>query len=657
MNTAIASNRAGDVSKDSARQEWARIKVLIILLFVVAHVVVTACTTVPGYLSVDEVVYNLMAKNFSSSWTLSIWNGYEEFPSPELAWNFIIPCKGRLVPQYPHLFTILSAPFYSTAGFAGLFYANAAAYLGVLMFAYAIAKQLFHDHNLALNAVLILIFGTFAWEYSQAAWPHMSGLLFTMGTFYFGLRARDAGSSKQGYRFAIAAGLIAGLAPGMRVDCLLVLPCVMGMFFFARPCQMRGLIAFVLGALPGLLVLSWLNLAKFNLFLPVSYGGNLPFPTMFVFVAGAIALLIWAGSRPPLAGVLRRNMKSLLLVVVVGTAILAFLPLTGPIVQRVANDAYTQIVDIRHAGFRFKSPAMSRSVGGGILYMGAHKKALLQSMPFLCILLIPAICIVRGRTESTRLWCAAVIPIGVLGFFSFMPLEYGGLCLNLRYFLIALPFLAMLSAYATRYMVENWGMALDGTAISAVAVATGAAYFSITQVMSPTVDKLEMPLLTVPIVLAVALLLFAGFGEIRASRAGRFARQAAWVVLVIAMIWSGLTAWTYDYHHHRRQRVENYNTGETVRSLVPAESMFFTAPAIDPFMRIVESDNVRIGFPKRDGFRDFPKLVKFHLDHGRRVFAVFPATWWNEGKVRGLKSYEIRRMVDFPGLTLAEIGK
>ncbi|MDL1983384.1 MAG: hypothetical protein LWX54_04215 [Deltaproteobacteria bacterium] len=136
------------------------------LLFLIgfAHILISVFTIIPGYISIDEITYHRMTKSFSESGGLEIWNGYREYPSPELETRFIFARNGRLVSQYPYLFPVLSTPFYRILGYRGLFFINVIAFVGIVFFCYAIARKLFQDRNLALNSCFILIFATFSWE-------------------------------------------------------------------------------------------------------------------------------------------------------------------------------------------------------------------------------------------------------------------------------------------------------------------------------------------------------------------------------------------------------------------------------------------------------------------------------------------------------------
>ena len=139
-------------------------KIYLLLGLGIVHIFVTFSTIVPGYLVIDEIFYHWMAKNFSESYSLGIWNGYEEFQSPELVHPTFRIQDGRLVSPWPNMFPILVLPLYRLWGVFGLFVANSVAFLGLVAVCFAAAKRLSHDIDLALNACFILILATFAWN-------------------------------------------------------------------------------------------------------------------------------------------------------------------------------------------------------------------------------------------------------------------------------------------------------------------------------------------------------------------------------------------------------------------------------------------------------------------------------------------------------------
>ncbi len=247
-------------------------KFKICLLLLIAHILISLFTIIPGYLSIDEATYHVMAKNFSESGGFEIWNGYKEYPSPELESKFIFARKDRLVSQYPYLYPILCMPFYRIWGYHGMFFINVIAFIGIVFLCYAIAQKLFNDRNMALNACLILVLATFSWEYSQAAWPHATATLFIMAAFYVFTCSFYAKTIRAALLLSLTSGIIVGFAAGIRLDSIFVLPCFIFFFFFLKPWRPRLALAVFIGALPCLSILSATNYAKFGILFPLSYG-------------------------------------------------------------------------------------------------------------------------------------------------------------------------------------------------------------------------------------------------------------------------------------------------------------------------------------------------------------------------------------------------
>ena len=157
-----------------AMTDSGRIKLAIISLLMVLQVFYTVSLTRPAHFTLDEGVYHMMARSMARDGSLAVWNGYTETPSEELVFPLIRkdlrdPLVPRLVSQYPSVYAFIAAPFYMIGGFKGLFWINLLAFFGTAWTTAAIARRLYGDNSLALNAILILILGTFAWEYVQGS--------------------------------------------------------------------------------------------------------------------------------------------------------------------------------------------------------------------------------------------------------------------------------------------------------------------------------------------------------------------------------------------------------------------------------------------------------------------------------------------------------
>ncbi|MBI4962245.1 MAG: hypothetical protein HY913_03125 [Desulfomonile tiedjei] len=633
------------------------LKSALLIALAVVHVLITLYFTVPGYLSIDEAVNHFMAKNFSQTWGLEIWNGYGEFPSPELSSRFLTPRDGRLVSQYPYLFPVLAFPLYRMLGFFGLFVLNSICFVGVVALCFAIGKKLFHDVDLALNSCLILVLATFSWEYSQAGWPHATAMLFVIAAFYLAVSAYLSEGTRKAIYLAGAAGIVAGFAPGVRMDAFLVFPALILPFLFARPTRFAEAFAVAVGAVPGLSVLAVTNLKKFGQLTPLSYGDGSQIPVYTTLAFLAVVTAAWVVTRGPFVNRVRVHRNKILVAGVVAACLLAVLPETGPHVNQMLNNLYTSLIDIRALDPNYAMPAAGRTPGGGVIYLGAHKKALLQSLPFLAILMIPVVRILRGDKDFMPLSLLLLVPISVTAFYCYNPHEYGGLCLNYRYFTTLLPFVAILSAYAIRELGVQWGCPFRWSTFLLVSFATLATYFLLTEELTTDLQTLEFTLLLLPLLMAGCLLVLLAAGFLLKSEGANVLRSAGWVVLTAAMSWSAAVAFLYDYPRHRGQRAINYSIGGQALQVVPADSILFTAPFIDPFMRLIEQDRVRIALPSQDNFADFPKIVEFYLTKGKRVFAVFPNRFWTSLHDGALASYTVTPVLKFPGSYLGEISR
>jgi len=637
-----------------------QIKIYLLFGLALAHVLVTLFFIVPGYLLIDEVVYHWMSLNLARGEGFEIWNGYNEFPSLELYHQFIPPRGGRLVSQYPYLFTILAYPLYRVFGFLGLFILNSIAFVGVVAFCFLTARKLFRDDDLALNACLILVCATFAWEYSQAAWPHATAMLFVSGAFYLCVCSYCDEQRRGALIKAAAAGLIAGFGPAVRMDSILIFPAILMPFLFSRPWRPLEALLVGLGSIPGLLALAAMNYEKFGAFTPLSYGHREALPIALLACGTGPAVAAWVLTRSFCADFVHRHRSAMLLAAVVAASALALAPQTRTVLEKVATSAYVSVIDIRSLDPTLVRPAMTRSAGGGVVYLDAQKKALLQSLPYLAVLLIPVIRIAREDKDAAHLAMLFVMPLTTIAYYSYTFFDQGafegGLCINYRYYLPILPFLAVLSAYSLKEIARRWGKPLDIRISALIAFLTAAGYFMLVDKLSAKVNDMEFPLLVLPLLLAGFLFTILLVGELIKSRDIQVLRPTVWAGVIVAVVWASMVALFYDYPRHRNQRVVNYHLGESLRKVVSDDSIFFTAPTIDPYMRLIENDRVRIALPIADGFKDFPQLVQFHLKAGRHVYAAFPDAWWQQLRSGPLADYVIiPRLVPHPGNTVAEI--
>lgn len=413
----------------------ARAKVALLLILATAHILITLFYVVPGPLLIDEIIYHWSARDFTASGQLSVWNGYEERPSPELIHPFLSSHSGKLYAQYPMFFVFLAATFYKVWGYYGLFILNSIAFLITLGLCLATARRLFDDVDLALNSCLILVLGTFFWEYSQAAWPHMTSACFAMGALYLLVCAYMSDSKSSSVAAAAGAGILAGMGLGMRYDSIFVIPALLMPLFVSKRPRVAEVSAFSLATLPPLLLCAYINYLRFGVFSPVADGHITQAPGYILTYPLVAIPLAWCSSRLRIMDLAIKH-KTICLVAAFGALVVAMLiPTVRAALANWLHYANINVIDMTAFDANIIRPAMSRSPGGGVVYIGAQKKALLQSMPFLALLVVPIINLLRNDKDAPKLFMLMAIPITYIAGQAYTFLSNGtyegGLCLNL----------------------------------------------------------------------------------------------------------------------------------------------------------------------------------------------------------------------------------
>ncbi len=614
-------------------------KALIVLLCCGAVPLFSAFFAASGQLLIDEGIYRLMVHELATSGRLTIWNGYQEFPSPELVIPLARPHGGELAPQYPHLFAYVATPFYRLFGYHGLFVLNGLSYLGVVALCYGLARRLFDDGTLALNACLIFILASYGWEYSQASWPHALTLLTIVGAVYLAFMARDADTRLRTLSLAALAGLIAGLGIGLRLDAVFVFPTLLFLFLFNHPCRPLPALAVAVGALPAILLLAYINQAKFGVLSPFTYGavvgGNTSGVAAYLPLAmalAAIGLAVWALTREPVYRRVSAHPKSLILFVAGVAAVALFVPPVREAVVRLASGLYFLVVDLRIRDPLMIEGALSRGPTGGMIYIGSLKKSLLQSCPYLVILLLPLVHLLRRRDAMT-LAALFVVPAAfvlVYGYFHW----HGGLGLNLRYLLPVLPFGAILSAYAWRELCTGlsvgWRQAIQ---FSGIGLFFAYALLIVAGPMS--IGLQEHVYLSIPMVFAAV-----GLGlavTVSAVRIGSQAnlRGACAVAVTLGFVWAGLVGFTYDLPRAVGWRAVGVSLAEMFDPVIERDSLLFVRNP-DPFFGLLTDKHVRLALPDNDRMAGVRALADFHLDAGRPVYVWLDPDFEEIAADRGL---------------------
>ncbi len=600
-------------------------KYAIVFVLMALQVFYVLVITQPSHFSVDEGVYHMMARAMAQDGSLAVWNGYGETPSDELVYALLREdlrdgAAPRLVPQYPAIYAFIAAPFYMIGGYKGLFWINLLAFFGTVWATAAIARRLYGDRSVALNAVLFLILGTFTWEYAQGAWPHSLSMFMVAAAVLAGLVALDRESPGQATVWAAVAGLVVGIGAGIRYDAILVAPALALPFLFGSPPRVRPLIGLAAGLVPGLLLLAITNEAKFGIFSPFTYGTDSSgadsvhgYISMVAAVGTAVALA-WFATREPVCRHYAGRPLWIAAAGIVAVALIMLVPQTRALSWRLMQGALELLVDLR---FRpdIDEWGVSRTPTGGLVYGQWLKKALLQNCPWLVLLGIPAAGWLRRRDGRT-----AILFLVIGAFITLYSYHrwHGGLSLNMRYFLPILPLAVILAADAWKTLSSGIP---DGWRKTAVTLGLLTALpWSFLLLKDPELT-VEPVLLITPLAIAAALAAALILRTISAGRLRLAIGGAGLTLAAVGLAWAFSTAFAYDLLRSSASRAVNYRIGADVQTIVEPDAIVFSRYANR--VSVLIDDGIRLAFPRNDDFDDFRRLVDIHLAQGRPVYLAF----------------------------------
>lgn len=646
----------------------------LVILCIAAFVMAAALLMPAAYFTIDEAHYHLMADGLVDGFRLDIPNRLDAGAAPEMTPYLAVEANGYITSQYPHVYAFLAAPFEWAFGLRGLYLLNAAAYVVVIVVTYRIAVRVLRDQTTAALACGILAFATYSLQYAAAIWPHVLALAFGVVAVLAALRSNEDADGSVGLRWAGMAGLCIGIGIGVRLDVAFGALATAGLLMLERRWLVRGAV-YAAGTMPGLAALAAINFVKFGSPLPFSYGvdrgGNDGNVLQYLPIIAVLVLVFGAAMAPGLVQRWQRQHA--------GSRLAAYVPLVGAVIgllvlaallmqvgPRLFSGLLQIVVDLRFRPFEIVEPAMLRTADGGVYYHASAKKALLQSCPFLLVVLLDALRRLgnadeRGATIALLLPAAVYVP--VFSYFAW----HGGLAYNMRYLTPILPFVAILAAQTFMEMLRELGFAARRGVVglwpvSAVAITVLGLSFV---VGAPDKGVLDDPawadghalwMLRLPLWIAASAALCWTLRFLVPARARLPATVAAAAMFAIALGASSAAALAHDLIRTAVYRGAYHDDAVALGDRVPSGSLLVAPEYAHLYILLAERD-IHLAAIGAAPSRPLRRLVAPYEKGGREtyLFAGRPMVdrLCDHGALRGI---DLRPVESHRGHTLYRIG-
>lgn len=574
------------------------------LALVALHLLYSFVLRPEVYISTDEAAYILMSKYLAEQGSLWIANGWHEIKSGIFYYNLVyrVTPEGHLTGHYPPLFPAAGVPLYPLFGLDALHAVNALCYLLLVAVTFKLAARGFGDRVLAHQAALILALATFTWPFSQMALSHVVNGLLVLCACYFFLRGFDPPGQA---RALLLAGFFAGLAVLARLDGIYVLWAMLIMMGFERPLPWRRILLLCAGVVPPLVLLAWINRAKFGTFMPFYYdnawntdGFAYPNVMMAFAVLAVPTLLLWLWSRLPDG--FRRNNRPVGLAVFLALLLVAVAVLP----DRLWQNVFKIWVGQQH----------------GHTFSNLARRGFLESFPYVACLFLLFLPAAWGQTASraVRLFLLTgvvyLIMFGVVG-------NDGDIGLHLRFFYPLAPLAAILTAHVLRHLLPSM---THMQTFSVAAVAVALCYGLAEGLPLPYVKTLH---LNAPLWLAAGILLLSVSALLHHRlRRERLASAKALLpaLIVFSLAWTSATLFLVEMpvinQHSRKdvwKRAQISKTVEPNALVIVAQCNLIIAL----YKRLPQG---RIGCLNGNRGRHATSAIRHYLQEGRPVYLFLP---------------------------------
>ena len=592
----------------------ARLNERVTFLTVLALFSVLAFLAPPAAFSIDDVIYIDMAEAMAErgSLNVSVQSAPQNAPPVTKSGSIVHLIDNEAIPQYPAGYGLVAAPFFALFGVSGLLLLNGLAGAASVWLTWRIAVQLYADRPLAGYAATLLLAATIFSGYLFAIWPHMAALAAVLGGTWWVLKADNEPDG--GGLAAAIGGFLFGLGLLFRVDAfVLFIAAYFWLRMFAQNATRLTALGFLSGAAPSFILAAFLNWQKFGVFLPIYYGAKdgfdsaaSYFPLAAVCFGAMAASLAVDFKKLPRLSVIRNYGLYFIAIALLGlVAVLSF-----ETAWKYLRNLYFLTIDIQTYDNSSPQIGVALDSDGYWSFWGLPKKALVQSMPFIALLLIPIVAFFRGKNLAAHGLCLLMIAAPV-AFFSLKGF-HGGMAFNMRYFLPAVPFIAILSAYAIGQFSD--ALAKHPKAMLRAVILGAFCAIVFYQLAPASFASIGTPLQLYPQVLLFAALL--GLLAYRLFRGAPFGLGA--VLLTGTAIGYSLLVNVSDTVGYLDIRGGKMKYEWAYKAAIPSGSLVVSAA--EDYLTHASLNGVHVARARRDDLQKLKQTIKAYKGAGRCIY-------------------------------------
>jgi hypothetical protein len=335
-------------------------------------------------------------------------------------------------------------------------------------------------------------------------------------------------------------------------------------------------------------VATLINWLKFGVLSPISYGRSDGFVSLDhyfgLLVLGALGVLITVALAFRRVRAIAYRPDVMAATASLMVAVVVLLPSIQAPALQFLDGLWILLVDLQHyalidhEAYGLSPVAATLDPQGTLKLFGFVKKALLQSMPYLAVLLLLLPYLFKGPSRAQLVFGFLVVGAVALPFAQ--SAWHGGMANNMRYFLHALPMWAVLAAAGLLELKRQAGHSSSAAMLAACAVGVLGVVFLFTE--GPPDGRLLQ--VDVPLILAGGIALLS-LTMILGKPIRTITARICYIFVGVALGLSFINGYIIDLQRSQAERELNWQ-GARLTSDVPANAIVVTYSAGALAMRL-----------------------------------------------------------------------